>query len=188
MIKQIVTIAITVLLSFHVSAKEVAGITIPEKIKISGSDKVLMLNGAGIRSKFFFDIYIGALYLEQLTGEAKNAVVLPGVKRVTMHFLYKEVEKEKLIEGWNDGFKNNNEATQLKTLQVRLEKFNSFFQTAYKGDVINLDYLPGVGTHMYLNNQLKGIIAGDDFYRALLKVWLGDEPADSGLKDAMLGE
>jgi hypothetical protein len=32
-----------------------------------------------------------------------------------------------------------------------------------------------------------GNIQGADFYRALLQVWLGEEPADSDLKRAMLG-
>jgi len=33
----------------------------------------------------------------------------------------------------------------------------------------------------------KAIIEGTDFYTALLDVWLGEEPADSDLKQAMLG-
>jgi hypothetical protein len=31
-------------------------------------------------------------------------------------------------------------------------------------------------------------IAGDEFYRALMKIWLGDKPVDRSLKAAMLGQ
>ncbi|NOX76798.1 MAG: chalcone isomerase, partial [Gammaproteobacteria bacterium] len=49
-------------------ALEVAKVNIPEQIKLA--DTTLTLNGAGIRSKFFFDIYVGALYLPQKTRDA----------------------------------------------------------------------------------------------------------------------
>jgi hypothetical protein len=31
-------------------------------------------------------------------------------------------------------------------------------------------------------------IAGDDFYRGLLRIWLGDKPVDADLKKGMLGQ
>lgn len=112
---------------------------------------------------------------------------MPGQKRILMHFLYDEVAKEKLTDGWNDGFENNNTAEQFTTLKPRLGKFNAMFQTVKKGDVILLDYLPGIGTEVHINEQVKGTVLGEDFYQALLKVWLGDDPADDDLKNAMLG-
>jgi hypothetical protein len=36
--------------------------------------------------------------------------------------------------------------------------------------------------------EVLGTVQGEDFYRALLKVWLGDKPADKGLKKAWLGK
>ena len=62
------------------------------------------------------------------------------------------------------------------------------FTTVHAGDVILLDYIPGKGTIVNIRGEQQGVIEGEDFYSALLDVWLGDEPADDDLKEAMLGE
>jgi len=173
-------------MSTHGYAKEVAGVKVPEQVPLANT--ALKLNGAGIRSKFFFKIYVGALYLPQKTQDAETAINMDGPKRLLMHFLYKEVEKEKLIEGWVDGFKNNHTRKQFDALKTQLEVFNALFVTVKRGDRIELDYLPETGTRVRINDQIKGSIPGKAFYSALLRVWLGEEPADSGLKAAMLGE
>jgi hypothetical protein len=103
-----------------------------------------------------------------------------------MHFLYKEVEQEKLINGWRDGFKNNLDNASYSKLAPRLAKFNDLFRTMKRGEVIDLDYLPDKGTRVWINGKLQGQIEGDDFYAALLMVWLGESPADAKLKSALL--
>ena len=58
-----------------------------------------------------------------------------------------------------------------------------------KGDVITFDWLPDGGTLVFLNGEVRGNpIPGDDVYRALLRVWLGDRPTSGGLKRALLGQ
>lgn len=180
------------LLSLSVSlcagAKEIASVTIPESISFSGQTDKLILNGAGIRSKFFFDIYIGSLYLQKKANTAEEVYTQSGNKSVRMHFLYSEVSKEKLTDGWTKGFENNLSSDEFDKLKPRLEQFNALFSTVKKGDSINLDFTPDKGTRLVINNDTKGIIAGNDFFSALLKIWLGKEPADSDLKTAMLGK
>lgn len=168
-----------------VGAREIAGVALSESVNIE--NKVLMLNGAGIRKKFFIKVYVGALYLTVKSTTVGEILADSGVKRIVMNFLYKEVSADKLVDGWNEGFSSNNTPEELKSLQDRINQFNSFFSTVRKGDVIRLDYLPGEGTQVWLNDTLQGAVSGKDFYRALLKIWLGHKPADAGLKDAMLG-
>lgn len=175
------------LLTLQVNAKEVAGLTIPEQVSLEQGIDPLILNGAGIRSKFFVKVYVGALYLPSKQTAVENILALPGAKRVSMHVLYDEVSKEKLIGGWNDGFANNNSPEVLVTLKERLNNFNELFTSVKRGDLVNIDFLPGKGTRVQINTINKGIIAGDDFYEAVLKVWLGEQPADSNLKQGMLG-
>ena len=170
-----------------VSAQQVAGIDIPDQVALATSGQSLQLNGAGIRTKFIFDIYVGALYLENKATSTAAVLAQTGAKRVTMHILYDEVEKEKLTSGWNDGFENNLSGEQFKALKPRLDQFNGFFHTVKKGDTIQFDYVAGQETQVRINSELKGSIPGADFNEALLKVWLGDEPADGDLKQAMLG-
>jgi len=170
------------------AALEVAGVMVPEKVGIGESSKQLILNGAGIRKKLFFKIYVGALYLPGKRNTVGTILGDPGPKRITMHFLYKEVSAEKLVNGWNEGFAGNNSAEVVKSLQDQINRFNKLFRTVKKGDVIRLDYLPDEGTQVWINEQRMGKVEGADFNQALLKIWLGPKPADDGLKKAWLGK
>jgi len=168
------------------AAREVAGVVLPETLQIPDNATALILNGAGIRKKVFFKIYVAGLYLPVAQTTPAAILDLAGPKRVHMHFLYKEVEQEKLINGWRDGFKNNLDKASFEKLAPRLTKFNNLFRTMKRGEVIDLDYLPNVGTRVWINGELMGQIEGTEFYSALLKVWLGESPADANLKDAFL--
>ncbi|NNF95627.1 MAG: chalcone isomerase family protein [Halobacteria archaeon] len=168
------------------AALEVAGVVLPVTLQIPDNTTPLLLNGAGTRNKFFFKIYVAGLYLPSTQTTPAAILDLTGPKRVHMHFLYKEVEQEKLITGWRDGFKNNLEKASFEQLAPRLAKFNSLFRTMKRGEAIDLDYLPKKGTRVWINGKLHGQIAGADFYTALLKVWLGESPADAKLKAALL--
>jgi hypothetical protein len=168
------------------SARDVAGIDLPETLQVAAGTPPLVLNGAGIRKKFFFKIYVAGLYLPSHQTSTEAILDMPGPKRVHMHFLYKEVERDKLVTGWQEGFENNLDKASLVQLAPRLAKFNQLFRTMHRGDVIDLDYQPEEGTQVLFNGELQGVIEGDDFYAGLLKVWLGQQPADADLKTALL--
>ena len=161
-------------------------VSIPDTVTVS--DTRLQLNGAGYRSKFIFKIYVGALYTEKKVGSRDAVQALKGPKRVLMHMVYDEVSHAKMAAAWEEGFEGNSSDAQLEKLQARLKTFIGYFPDLRAGDVVYLDYLPGKGTRVSINNKTAGMIEGDDFYTALLDVWLGDEPADDDLKDAMLGK
>ena len=166
--------------------KNIAGVDVPQSVTIENT--ALVLNGAGIRKKLFIKVYVGSLYLSAKQTTVDNILADPGAKSIVMNFLYKEVSTKKLVDGWNKGFTDNSSSKELKALQERINQFNSLFTTVYKGDEIRLDYLPGEGTQVRLNGTLKGSVPGEDFYRALLKIWLGSKPADDGLMKAWLGK
>lgn len=171
-----------------VLAREVAGVTLPAQVTLEPGTPSLLLNGAGIRSKFFVKVYVGALYLPAQQADAAKILQAAGPWRVSMYMLHDEVSKEKLIGAWNDGFANNNSAEELAKLRDRLQQFNELFLTMKRGDVTAIDYLPALGSRVIINGALRGVIPGEDFQRAVLKVWLGENPADGGLKRGMLGE
>jgi hypothetical protein len=64
--------------------------------------------------------------------------------------------------------------------------------TVTKGAAVHLDWLPEVGggvTRLTIDGAKKGEdVAGEDFYRALLKIWLGDKPIQDDLKQHLLGK
>ena len=185
---KIIILLLTLSSPYSSHAREIAGIDITESISFSDQSTKLKLNGAGIRSKFIFDIYIGSLYLVKEALTAKDVYNTLGEKRISMHFLYGEVSKEKLIDGWNSGFEKNLTEAELTKFKSQIKQFNQLFVTVRKGDVINIDFIPTTGTKITINHKIKGLVEGDDFFIALLKIWLGDEPADDDLKEAMLGK
>ncbi len=168
-------------------ARQLGDVTLPDKVTLDGSDTVLQLNGMGYRTKFIFKVYVAALYTEEKVDSRDAAQALTGPKRIVMHMVHDEVSKEKMASAWNEGFEDNNSAEQLKKLQSRLNTYINYFSDLKAGDIILLDYIPASGTRVTINGEQKEIIEGADFYAALLDVWLGEEPADDDLKDAMLG-
>ena len=185
--KTILMIAVSLLLSTIVHAREFNEINFPDEILLQDSAEKIKLNGVGMRTKFVFDVYIGALYLANAANTSEAVLVQKGPNRVQMHFVYDEVSAEKLVAAWNEGFEENLSSEQLQALAARIKTFNDMFETALKDDVITLDYLPGSVTRVTIKDVEKGVIECEDFNRALLNIWLGDEPADGDLKEAMLG-
>ncbi len=186
-----IVFVLSLALALHFTAggaysRVVKGVEIPETVQVAG--KTLKLVGAGVRTKTFLRIkvYIGALYMENPTKNREEIISSDQPKRMVMHFLYKKVGKEKIIEGWNEGFENN-AADRLSSLKDRIEKFNSMFDTDLrKGEEIILTYLPGVGTEVVVKGEKKGVVEGKDFAEALFSIWFGKEPADEGLMEEIL--
>lgn len=174
------------LFSTSVLAAEVEGVRVPKTITVAGQS--LQLNGAGVRTKFFFDIYVGALYLSHPVHQARRAIEDAGPKRMSMYFLYGEVGREKLVDGWIEGFEKNQSKEAMVRLRPRLNRFNSMFGDTRKGDIYIFDFLPDGSTTVTLKGREKGHIQGNDFQQALLAVWLGKHPADKDLKEALLGD
>lgn len=168
------------------AAVEVAKVQVPDTATLSDGT-TLVLNGAGIRKKFIIKVYVGALYLPAKRTDAAAVIGSDEARRISMHFLYKKVEADKLRETWEEGFAGNASAAELSALRDRLEAFKGLFGDAVEGDTIVLDYIPGQGTSVTHNGQLAGSVEGADFAAVLASVWLGDKPADKGLKESMLG-
>ena len=175
------------LASFPAASVTIDDIEIPDTLTVADEGPALVLNGAGIREKLFLDIYIGALYLPAKSGDAQAILSASGPACVTMHFLYKQVSKEKITDAWEDGLAANKTTTEMQAIQPQLEKFNALFRTMHKGEVIRICYLPGAGTEVRINGERRGNIKGEAFFHALLAIWLGAHPVSKDLKQGMLG-
>jgi hypothetical protein len=180
-------ISVLLLCSGAIQAREFGDMQFPDKFALPDTNKTVQLNGVGYRKKFFVKVYIGALYTERLARSRDEVIGLNGPKRVWIHVVREEVSREKLVNAWNEGFEANLSEDHLDKLQPQINKFNAMFPAVKEGDVIYLDYIPGTGTRVTINDEQKGVIAGRDFNNAMLDIWLGEKPADSSLKKAMLG-
>jgi len=188
MYKHILTLVLgTLIYSLPAAALEIEGVEVAETISSADSKTTLLLNGAGLREKLYIDVYVGALYLLAKTMDAQTILSDEGPGSVLMHILYKEISKQKMTDGWIDGLDANLTSSQLQALQPRLDAFNKLFTATYKGDVLQIDYTPAKGTEVRINGEWRGAVAGNDFFRALLKIWIGPNPVDKSLKQDMLG-
>lgn len=185
--QKIVVTCLLILSVMTIQAREIAGVSLPEQVVRDADNATLVLNGAGIRKKFFFKIYLASLYLQQPTNDVAEVINVDKPAQVQMKMLYSEVEKDKFVAGWNDGFSANLSPDQLQAVADRLDQFNAMFETLQEGDLITLDYMPGKGTVITIKGVEKGVVTGGDFYQALLKVWLGESPISKSLKQELLG-
>ncbi len=166
-------------------AVEINGVTLPERITVENSN--LLLNGAGIRTKLFFNIYVGALYLPEKSSNSNQIINSDIPKQIFMHFLYDEVKKEKIVSSFKDGFEDNSPEL-LNKIKGELDTFYSCFnQDIKKGDQIKLTFIPNKGTTIEINNNFKKLIPNRDFMVALFSIWFGNNPPTESLKNGMLG-
>ncbi len=165
---------------------KVNGIIIPNIVKVNG--KYLKLNGAGVREKMFLDLYIGALYLEKKSTSQEEIINANSLMSIKMRVISGMVTRENMEEAIREGFR--------KSTGGKTEKINSkiddlinkgFAGEIEKGDVFDLEYIPGKGTLLKKNNKVLVVIPGLEFKKALFGIWLCDEPADPNLKKKMLG-
>jgi hypothetical protein len=165
-------------------ARTVAGVKLPDMATVGG--KSLVLNGAGVRSKFFVKVYVGALYLPSKSKSASVAIK-SAPKRLLMHFIYSKVERDKIVDAWNEGFAANTGKGEMAALKSRIARFNGMFGDISEGQQIVLDYIPDKGTSVKVAGKHKGTIEGDDFHQALMRIWFGKKPVTSDLKKGLLG-
>ena len=177
---------LTLAFSHPLRAAEVAGVKVEEKTALQG--KELVLNGAGLRTKVFFKVYVAALYLPQKTGNA--ATVLEGNEPVRMNLrLMRDLDADTLYGALNDGLQPNLQAGELATLQPFLDQLSVLMKklvSIRSGDTVTLDFT-SEGLVFSLNGELRGTVAGSRQARRLLSIWLGSRPVEESLKKSLLG-
>ena len=160
-------------------------------MRVPDTDQQLVLNGAGLRKRAFFQVYAAGLYLAEKKTSAADAIAIPGAKRVAIHML-RNVDAQTFSGALADGIRDNHDEAQAKALAPRVGQLVAIMAEvgeAKEGMRITLDWLPAAGTVLSVNGKPAGSpIAGEDFYRAMLRIWLGDNPVQSDLKKALLGE
>ncbi|HCE08940.1 MAG TPA: lipoprotein transmembrane [Oxalobacteraceae bacterium] len=177
------------MLSLPVRATEVAGVKLDETAKVANQE--LKLNGAGIRYKLFFKVYVAALYLSDKKSTVPQILAAPGAKRIHLVML-RDVSSEDFGQAFMAGMRKNSDMTERAKIINQMMIFGELFASIpelKKGDVLTTDWIPGSGTVCSLNGKkISQVIPDVAFYNALLKIWLGRSPADEKLKRALLGE
>ncbi|KPA10953.1 chalcone isomerase [Candidatus Magnetomorum sp. HK-1] len=183
-------ILIVLCLSFfsvpQASALKIGGVTLSESLTAESAQ--LVLNGAGLRKKFFIKIYAGALYLKKRTSDPKTIIDADEEMAIRMHWIRDGVPVEKIIAGWNTGFETGMDGN-LTAFKTQIDQFNSFFTVDAKAnDIYDIIYTPAKGVQVLINGKLKGSIKGFPFKKAVFSIWLGNNKELGSVKTGMLGK
>jgi hypothetical protein len=167
---------------------ELAGVKIAPSAQVGGS--TLQRNGAGIRYKFIVKVYTAALYLGSKAGTPEAVLAQPGPKRLHVVML-RDIDGNELGKLFTRGLQDNAPKAEFSKLIPGMLRFSDIFSAQKRlkaGDSFFLDYLPGQGTVVLVNGKATSEpIPEPEFYSAMLRIWLGPNPADSQLKEALLG-
>lgn len=175
--------------SIVVQAAVIEGQQFDDRVRLAESE--LVLNGLGLRAVAWFKGYAAGLYLGQKVRTAEAALAAPGPKRVRMKMMV-EVESKEFAKAFEKGMKRNLTPAERDALADRIDRFDRTvlaLGVLRKGDVVDLDWLPARGLVLSVNGQPKGEpFAGEAFYGAILKIFIGPDPVDKKLKAGLLGQ
>ncbi|NRF68399.1 chalcone isomerase family protein [Aquincola sp. S2] len=167
---------------------QVGGVRFAPDLQLAG--QALSLNGAGLRAHPMLKGFAAALYLGQRTSDPRHVVAQPGPKRLQIRMLL-DVPAEEFVKAFHKGVQRNTPAPEQPNLTERMARFDGLLRPlgkVRKGDLVNLDFVPGQGLLFSHNGKLLGpAIPGEDLYGALLRIFVGERPVDPQLKAGLLG-
>ena len=180
------SLLLTAALSAPASALEVEGVDVPDTYSAMGTE--LKLNGAGTRSKWFMDLYVGGLYVPSTINDGQAIINADEPQAITLHIISGMITSDKMKSATMEGFENST-GGDLAAIRSEVDAFLDVFSEEIKdGDVFDLVYLPGEGTRVLKNGEARATIGDLAFKKALFGIWLSDQPAQEDLKEKMLGQ
>jgi hypothetical protein len=168
---------------------DVAGVKLDETLELRGAK--LVLNGAGIRYKAVFKVYTAGLYLTKKAGTPDEVMAAPGPRRLTITML-REIDSAELGKLFTRGVEDNSPKGEMSRLIPGLIRMGQIFsdqKRLFPGENFVIDWIPGTGTVITVKGKVQGEpFKEPEFFNALMRIWLGPNPADWKLKDALLGK
>lgn len=180
---------LTLSLGVLAAPMEVSGIKLDDPVDVAGAK--LQLNGAGIRYKAVFKVYVAAMYLGKKASTPEEVYAATGPRRMSITLL-REIDSNELGKSFTTAFTDNAPKAEMSKLIPGLIKMGQIFAAQKKlnaGENFTIDWIPGTGTVI----SVKGVPQGEpfkepEFFTALMRIWYGPNPADFRLKDQLLGK
>jgi Chalcone isomerase-like len=168
---------------------EVAGVKVDDLADMRGSK--VPLNGAGIRYKAVFKVYVAALYVGKKAITLEEVIAQPGPKRIAVTLL-RDIDSNELGKGFTKGFEENTPKAEMGKVIFSMVRMGQIFadqKHLAAGDTFMVDWLPGTGTVITVKGKVQGEPFKEvEFFNALVRIWLGPNPADWRLKEALLNK
>ena len=183
-------LAVVAALSLNLAqAVEVAGVKFEDQTSLGNAN--LVANGAGLRKKAFFKVYAMVLYLTEKQADVEAVLSAKGAKRIAITLL-RDLSAQQFVDALQEGVASNHSESEMAALTDRMKQFSDAMLSigeAKTGSQVFIDFLPEGATRLTVNGQVRGSdLAGEDFFNALLKIWIGNKPVQDELKQALLGK
>ena len=164
------------------AAAEIEGVTFAEQVEADGA--TLHLHNVGLLwYRIFFKGYVAALYLPSGVPAAKVLTDVP--KRLEIEYFW-SIDGDQFGPAGEKVLRENVSADTVRSLRERLDRIDALYPSVRPGDRLSLTYVPGKGTTLARNDEPLGTIEGADFAAAYFAIWLGPEPIDADLRNALL--
>jgi len=185
MYKKLVILLLILSSNIATSQTKIGDVTMQNTHKVG--NKTLVLNGGGIREKYFIDLYVAGLYLEEKMNDPKRIIEANSPMVIKIQIVSGMITSEKMRQAVNEGFEKSTKGN-IKTFQTQIAQFTKAFEDEIKvNDVFEIVYNQQE-TQVLKNSKVKCSIPGHDFKKAVFGIWLSENPADADLKMGMLGK
>ena len=182
--KKLITLILIISSICSLAQTKVGNVELPAEMLVK--ETKMQLQGAGTRVKLWMDMYAMGLYLKNKSKDADQIINKNECMGIRLEIISGLITAEKMEKATRDGFKNATK-NNIKPIESRINDFLSVFLSGIeKKDVFEFVYKPDEGTLVYKNGELKKVIEGHDFKKALFGIWLCDKPADKSLKEDLL--
>jgi hypothetical protein len=177
-------LALIVVSALNTVAANIAGVALPDTVQVAGTK--LVLNGAGLRTKYMVKVYVAGLYVTQKSSDPTMILKADAPKRIVMHFV-RDVTKNQLTDGFTESFHSNTPDAE-KILQPDIDRFFSVLTPVKAGQEIIFTYIPEKGMSVFFGDKEQLTIASPAFAEMLFSVWLGPKPPNAALKKGLMGQ
>lgn len=176
-------------LSISSHAYTVSDVELSEVVPATAERPELSLNGASLRELYLLvETYVGALYLENPSTDPKEITESESHKRMVFHVMLKKVGARRIANALQEALVVNLTEEEHKELTPKLDQMLSHFNgKMHAGEEAIFDYIPGVGTRITINGDVKGTITGKKYFQAMLSIWVGENPVGRSFKEDILG-
>jgi hypothetical protein len=187
--RTLLIVACALPLAAQAQTVDIAGVKYPTSMQVGGQP--LQLNGAGVRYKFVVRVYTAGLYLGSKATTPEAVLAAPGPKRLHV-VMQRDIDANELGRLFTRGMQDNAPPGQFGKFipgTLALAELFAARKRLRVGDHFSIDFVPGTGTRVLVNGKPESeLITEPEFFNGLLRIWLGNKPADETLKDALLGK
>jgi hypothetical protein len=167
-------------------AKQVGGVEMADKKSIKGAD--LTLNGAGVRSKYFMDVYVAGLYLPERSKQPDSIVKANEIQSMRLMITSSRITKKRLQDSIEEGIRLSAGKDFPRYAPMLDDLWSALTFEVKVGDVFDFTYVPGEGTHFIRNSEELRLLPEFEFKQVLFGIWLGKDPIQDSLKKELLSD